>query len=217
MSLRLRMDEDVVEGDNKLHRQTCRQAPSNSTHRARGSRVTVDFPGGPHTTAAELTEMVCQICKPMVTVIGYSPDDPPGVDSPDWPCRTNPRDDTPDRLVAALYVLARDHVAPGDLEQVLLQIRDHMPEWRNATYSNPHLHAMAQAHGAYLIAELPLVPVEQRQFVGGVANPHTYSDAIRKLAADLDRYHDGGHDDMLRAVGVELIALGEAIRDKDPA
>ena len=45
---------------------------------------------------------------------------------------------------------------------------------------------------------------------------HPQSDEIRRLADDLDAYHYGHHDDMERAVGVELVAIGNEIRNTDP-
>lgn len=46
-------------------------------------------------------------------------------------------------------------------------------------------------------------------------HPHPRSYAIRRLAEDLDRYHAGGHDDMERAVGIELIAVGSEVVGDD--
>lgn len=71
----------------------------------------------------------------------YIPDRPE-----DWPCRTEAQDPPP-RLVAALYVLMRDHVQPGDLEQVMLQVRH---EAENTVFTNPHLEGYARSLATYL-------------------------------------------------------------------
>lgn len=65
-----------------------------------------------------------------------------------WPCQTPVREDTPlaPRLVAALYVLMRDHIQPGDMEQVLIDVVG----VKAVDYTNPHLEGLARAHAAYL-------------------------------------------------------------------
>lgn len=57
----------------------------------------------------------------------------------------------PERLVAALYRLLRDHVAPGDMEQVLLDVGRHNPV-EAVKFTNRHLEGLARAHAAYLLA-----------------------------------------------------------------
>lgn len=68
-----------------------------------------------------------------------------------WPSRTPIDYDVklPERLTATLYQLLRDHVQPGDMEQVLLNVREIEA---GTVYSNPHLLALAQSHAAYLLA-----------------------------------------------------------------
>lgn len=71
-------------------------------------------------------------------------------DSPDWPCKTptfltGPR--VPPRLVSALYVLLRDYVHPGDLEELCIQCRNAADD---TEYTNPHLEHYARALSSYL-------------------------------------------------------------------
>lgn len=71
---------------------------------------------------------------------------PPG--SPDWPCRTQEVPNLPPRLVGTLYVLMRQHLTTGALEEVLLQCES---KSENTQYTNPHLEALARAHATYLL------------------------------------------------------------------
>lgn len=54
----------------------------------------------------------------------------------------------PPRLLAALYVLLRDHVAPGDLEQTCLLVSDHAD---GTIFTNPYLEGYARALCTYLL------------------------------------------------------------------
>lgn len=67
-----------------------------------------------------------------------------------WPCQTTPDTGLPPRLVAALYVLMRDHVHPGDLEQVAIHVTAHTEP---AAFTNPHLEAYARALATHLTTD----------------------------------------------------------------
>lgn len=69
-----------------------------------------------------------------------------------WPCQQSPNHTHP-RLVAAWYVLLRDHVQPGDIEQVLLNLRGTPADAEHA-FTNPHLEGLARAHVTFLLGEL---------------------------------------------------------------
>lgn len=84
----------------------------------------------------------------------------PAPDSPDWPCRTGAMGTLPGRLVTALYLLARDHVQPGDLEQALLQSAPYNDV--RCAFTNPHLHQLARSHAQFLLEPGP-VPVPERR------------------------------------------------------
>lgn len=73
----------------------------------------------------------------------------PNLAGVEWPCATAPSDELPERLVATLYRLLRDHVAPGDMEQVLLDIGKAGTD--PVSYSNPHLEGLARALATYLV------------------------------------------------------------------
>lgn len=71
-------------------------------------------------------------------------------DSPDWPCRTpfhvsGPA--VPPRLVGLLYVLMRDYVQPGDLEETCINLRH---TTALTEYTNSHLHRYALSLATYL-------------------------------------------------------------------
>lgn len=73
---------------------------------------------------------------------------PPG--DPDWPCKTpfqvsGPR--VPPRLVGLLYVLMRDYVQPGDMEETCIYLNT---ATRATEYTNSHLHNYALALATYL-------------------------------------------------------------------
>lgn len=70
----------------------------------------------------------------------------------DWPCQRAPMEDPPPRLLAALYVLLRDQVQPGDMEQIMLMIRDHDAK---STFTNDHLRGYALALCTYLLDPPP--------------------------------------------------------------
>lgn len=65
-----------------------------------------------------------------------------------WPCQQSPDRQHP-RLVAAWYVLLRDHVQPGAVEQVLMNLR-RTPADAEHEFTNPHLEGMARAHSTFL-------------------------------------------------------------------
>lgn len=67
-----------------------------------------------------------------------------------WPCQTTPDTGLPPRLVAALYVLMRDHVHPGDLEDVAINVSSYDGD---PTFTNPHLEAYARALATHLTAD----------------------------------------------------------------
>lgn len=68
----------------------------------------------------------------------------------EWPCQTERPQYVPPRLKAALYRLLRDHVRPGDMEQVAIDVAPHTI---NSTFTNPHLEAYAESLAAYLLWE----------------------------------------------------------------
>jgi hypothetical protein len=68
----------------------------------------------------------------------------------EWPCQTPPQETVPVRLVAALYLLLRDHVHPGDMEDTLLKVADYDAD-SVIGYTNPHLEALARAHATFLL------------------------------------------------------------------
>lgn len=71
--------------------------------------------------------------------------------TPGWPCQTPERaEKTPERLVALLYVLTRDYIAPGDLEQVLLNLAAYDVGERGV-YTNAHLEGLARAHASFIM------------------------------------------------------------------
>lgn len=65
-----------------------------------------------------------------------------------WPCQHAPMPNPPPRLLGALYCLMRDHVSPGDLEQVMLNVEGQVPGTR---FTNPHLEWYARALCTYLL------------------------------------------------------------------
>lgn len=69
----------------------------------------------------------------------------------DWPCNTPVGDKEaerlPPRLVHALYLLLRDHVQPGDVEQIMLHVRDAQPD---TIFTNEHLIGYARSLAKYL-------------------------------------------------------------------
>lgn len=71
----------------------------------------------------------------------------------EWPCQTEPGQ-VSERMVAVFYQLLRDHVQPGDLEQVCINVRDYVP-LTVVKYTNPHLEALARALVTYLAPPLP--------------------------------------------------------------
>lgn len=84
---------------------------------------------------------------------------PPG--SPDWPCRHYPgsRRPFPPRLLDFLYVLLRDGAqAPGDVEQLALNVKDSTP---GTQFTNPHLEMYARSLAGYLLnheEDIPMKP-----------------------------------------------------------
>lgn len=123
----------------------------------------------------------------------------------DWPCRTEPAD-PPSRLVAALYLLLRDHVAAGDLEQVCLHIRDHGAD---VAYTNPHLSAYAGALATYLTT--PPIAREPGQRDGELP----VGQRVRGLTWTWRGAITGGEfapDDVLIAYHVKLDNDGQTIR-----
>lgn len=67
-------------------------------------------------------------------------------DSSEWPCKT-PSRPAPPRLISALYVLMRDYVHPGDLEEVCIHAHDATTDVK---YTNPHLESYARSLATYL-------------------------------------------------------------------
>jgi hypothetical protein len=67
----------------------------------------------------------------------------------EWPCQTEPKGDLPPRLVDALYVLLRDYVQPGDLEQLMIFKTSTEP----SEYTNKHLEGYARSLATYLLAD----------------------------------------------------------------
>lgn len=66
-----------------------------------------------------------------------------------WPCRATPNPLPPPRLHAFLYRLLRDGAtAPGDVEQIALDVSDHNAD---ARFTNPHLDAYARALVTHLL------------------------------------------------------------------
>lgn len=72
----------------------------------------------------------------------------PPVLSADWPCRHEPAMALPPRLRSFLYLILRDYVQPGDVEQAALQSRDAA---ESTTYTNPHLVGYADSLASYLL------------------------------------------------------------------
>lgn len=68
----------------------------------------------------------------------------------EWPCQFEPSRLPPPRLTTALYLLLRDHIQPGALEQVLIEVRsaDHAID-----FTNKHLHDLAFSHAGYLMTQ----------------------------------------------------------------
>lgn len=67
----------------------------------------------------------------------------------EWPCQTPPAPDVPPRLVALLYRLLRDgHVAPGDLEQVCIDIE--RIEADDTAYTNGHLEGYSRSIATFI-------------------------------------------------------------------
>lgn len=67
----------------------------------------------------------------------------------EWPCQFEPEVLPPPRLTAALYRLLRDHVQPGDVEQVLIDVRG--AHYSEIEYTNTHLRDLAFSHAGYLM------------------------------------------------------------------
>ncbi len=76
----------------------------------------------------------------------------------DWPCQQDQMDSPPPRLLAALYLLLRDHVQPGDVEQVMLNIAR---EDGATVFCNVHLEGYARALCTYLLEVPPLLHIGQ--------------------------------------------------------
>ncbi len=83
--------------------------------------------------------------------------------SGDWPCQRSPATPAPPRLLAALYLLLRDHVKPGDLEQVMLNVVAHHDE--HSVFTNHWLEHLARSYVTYLL-EIP-APVHTGQPIEG--------------------------------------------------
>lgn len=63
-----------------------------------------------------------------------------------WPCQTRAYL-APSRLISALYLLLRDEIHPGDLEQVLINV----VHANNDDFTNPHLEQLARSLATYLL------------------------------------------------------------------
>lgn len=73
---------------------------------------------------------------------------PPG--SPDWPCRTEPSEHLPARLVAFLYQLVRDGApAPADVEQMALSVGSYQAD-STIQFTNLHLELYARSLATFL-------------------------------------------------------------------
>lgn len=79
----------------------------------------------------------------------------PTPDEGDWPCQQDEMMSPPPRLLAALYLLMRDYVQPGDLEQVMIDVSEH---GEDATFTNPHLLKYAGALCSHLLVGHPSYP-----------------------------------------------------------
>lgn len=64
----------------------------------------------------------------------------------DWPCQAT-AEDVPPRLKHALYVLLRDHVQPGLLEEVCIQVEAAAVD---TVFTNKHIEGNAEALAAFL-------------------------------------------------------------------
>lgn len=69
----------------------------------------------------------------------------------EWPCQRPPHPDPPPRLLGALYILLRDHVHPGDMEQVLINVR--YEGEGDTVFTNRHLEELVRAHATYLLED----------------------------------------------------------------
>lgn len=67
-----------------------------------------------------------------------------------WPCQTPQLGEAPARLLGALYVIIRDHMQPGDVEQVMLHVRRYRAS-EVVEFTNPHLESYARALCAFLL------------------------------------------------------------------
>lgn len=68
----------------------------------------------------------------------------------EWPCQTERPQYVPQRLKHALYVLLRDHVQPGLLEEVAIQVAD---ATTRTTFTNEYLEGNAESLAAFLLWE----------------------------------------------------------------
>lgn len=70
----------------------------------------------------------------------------------EWPCQRPALQDEAPRLVSLLYLLVRDELPAGRLEEMLIQIRRDDEE---VGYTNLHLEGLARAHARYLLEVSP--------------------------------------------------------------
>jgi hypothetical protein len=72
----------------------------------------------------------------------------------EWPCQRPPLSaaDAPPRLVSFLYLLLRDHLGAGVVEETLLKIRR---DDEDMHYTNTYLEGLARSHAQYLLEVSP--------------------------------------------------------------
>lgn len=115
-------------------------------------------------------------------------------DEGNWPCQQDEMESPPPRLLAALYLLMRDHVPPGDLEQVMIDVSEHGPD---ATFTNPHLLKYAGALCSHLLVGYPVYPYEEAGST--VIGPET----IRSKTGDVISYK-GQHYELADGTDYEV-------------
>lgn len=67
----------------------------------------------------------------------------------DWPCQQDGITNPPPRLLSVLYVLLRDWVQPGDLEQTCIQVQEDV----DVDFTNAHLESYARSLIGFLLAD----------------------------------------------------------------